>query len=111
MSHLHRRTFLSTSALGCGSLALTSLLSQAANPIPHQNPNIKRVIFLAMSGGPPHIDLFDEKPLLKKLAGEELPPEVRDGQRLTGMTANQGKLSLLPSLKPHKNYEIGRAHV
>ena len=104
LSYISRREFLSNSALGCGALALTSLLSQAAQPVPHREPKINRVIFLAMSGGPPHIDLFDEKPLLQKLAGQELPPEVRGGQRLTGMTANQGKLSLLPSLKPHLNY-------
>ena len=108
LSDISRREFLSRSSLGCGSLALAHLVAtqdaRGALPLPNFQPKVKRVIFLAMSGGPPHIDLFDEKPLLNELVGQELPPEVRGGQRLTGMTANQGKLSLLPSLRPHRNY-------
>ena len=42
-----------------------------------------------MSGGPSHLDLWDYKPKLKDLFNQQLPDEVRDGQRVTGMTANQ----------------------
>ncbi len=35
------------------------------------------------------MDLFDYKPKLKELNGQELPASVRMGQRLTGMTAGQ----------------------
>ena len=52
-------------------------------------PSAKRVIYLFMSGGPSHLDLFDYKPELKKRQGDDLPDSVRQGQRLTGMTANQ----------------------
>ena len=37
----------------------------------------KSVIFLFMEGGPSHIDLFDPKPLLNKLAGKPLPPSFK----------------------------------
>jgi len=44
------------------------------------------------------MDLFDYKPLLNKLNGEQLPEQVRGGQRLTGMTAQQASLPLAGSL-------------
>jgi hypothetical protein len=65
-------------------VALTSLLSEqglvaadAANPFAltttHFPGKAKRVIFLFMSGGPSHVDLFDPKPDLIKLAGQPIP--------------------------------------
>ena len=39
----------------------------------------------------PQFELFDHKPLLNKMRGEDLPESVRNGQRLTGMTSNQEK--------------------
>jgi hypothetical protein len=59
-------------------------------------PKAKRVIFLTQSGGPSQIELFDHKPGLEKWAGRELPESVRQGQRLTTMTANQKQL-VMPS--------------
>jgi hypothetical protein len=55
----------------------------------HFAPRAKHVIYLFMSGGPSHIDLFDCKPKLRDYHGKELPASVRMGQRVTGMTANQ----------------------
>lgn len=78
--------------------------SGLAASAPNFSPKVKRVIFLAMSGGPSHIELFDEKPLLKKHAGENIPDHVRDGQRLTTMTAGQKSFQMLGSLWEHKNY-------
>ena len=90
---LNRRTFLGQGAGGLGAIALGSLLSeqaQAAKPsLPHFTPTAKRVIYLFMSGGPSHIDLFDYKPTLERRHGEELPPSVKGTQRLTGMTSGQ----------------------
>ena len=51
-----------------------------------------------MSGGPSQLDLFDYKPLLNKLNGQDLPDSVRMGQRLTGMSANQATLPLAGSI-------------
>lgn len=64
---------------------------------PHTAPKAKRVIYLFMSGGPAQHDLFDHKPVLRDLNGQGLPDEVRRGQRLTGMSANQAVLPLAGS--------------
>src|SRR5205823_3861803 len=84
-----RRHFLNQSgALGIGSIALSNLLRGEAasaavssidrtNPLtPHSSPTparAKRVIFLHMSGGPPHLDMFDYKPELVKHNDENCP--------------------------------------
>lgn len=48
-----------------------------ANPLaprgPHFDAPAKNVIFLFMSGGPSHVDLFDYKPDLIRLAGKPIP--------------------------------------
>jgi uncharacterized protein (DUF1501 family) len=98
---LTRRHFLGRSAAGLGSIALASLLgktAQAALPGLHFAPRAKRVIYLVMSGGPSHIDLFDHKPQLKEHHGTELPAEVRMGQRVTGMTSGQKSFPCASSL-------------
>src|SRR5437870_1944019 len=51
-----------------------------------------------MSGGPSQHVLFDYKPLLNKMNGQDLPASVRMGQRLTGMTGNQATLPLAGSI-------------
>src|SRR5215469_10621774 len=66
--------------------------------LPHFPPKAKRVIFLHQSGGPSQIDLFDYKPALARFQGSELPPSVRMGQRITGMTSGQGKLPVASSI-------------
>jgi hypothetical protein len=99
---LTRRQFFGRTAAGIGTAALASLLnpalfahaaevaeSQGVLGSPHFAPKAKRIIYLFMSGGPSHIDLFDYKPALKKLHGTELPAEIRMGQRITGMTSGQ----------------------
>jgi len=42
---------------------------------PHHAPRAKNVIFLFMSGGPSHVDLFDPKPKLAEMNGQPLPFE------------------------------------
>ena len=95
---LTRRHFFSRMGLGIGTAALASLLnengfaqSNAAGiglpGLPHFAPKAKRVIFLFQAGGPSQLDLFDHKPNLEKMRGENLPDSIRQGQRLTGMTA------------------------
>jgi Protein of unknown function (DUF1501) len=102
---INRRTFLHRSAVGIGGLALGSLLSRCGlggreqaentlNLLPHFAPKAKRVIYLFQSGAPSQLELFDWKPLLRKMHGEELPESVRKGQRLTGMTAGQKRFPL-----------------
>jgi hypothetical protein len=64
----------------------------------HVPPRARRVIYLFMSGGPSQLDLFDYKPLLNKMNGQDLPASVRMGQRLTSMSANQATLPMAGSL-------------
>jgi hypothetical protein len=102
-----RRTFLRDSAMGLGSIALASLLQSkghAANVSSKTNggvlkqlhlpARVKRVIFLFMAGGPSHVDLFDPKPLLNKMDGEKIPPELlKDHQQfalIRGLPALKG---------------------
>ncbi|QDT89893.1 DUF1501 domain-containing protein [Gimesia algae] len=106
----NRREFLETSGLGFGSLALASLLSQAeaapnpfrstAGQTPHHRPQAKNIIFLFMEGGPSHIDLFDPKPLLNKLAGQTLPDSF--GEILTA--AGESRSPLLVSKRKWKQH-------
>ncbi len=82
---------------GIGATALHSLVQGRTLPAAHFAPKAKRVIYLFMSGGPAQHDLFDHKPLLREMNGQALPDEVRRGQRLTGMSANQAILPLAGS--------------
>jgi len=57
-----------------------------------------------MSGGPSQLETFDYKPGLEKYFGKNLPDSVRNGQRLTGMSANQSGLPVAPSLFGFKQH-------
>ena len=97
MNHLTRRHFFGRSAHGLGIAALGSLM-KAEGTFPNFTPKAKRVIYLFQSGAPSQHDLFDWKPKLAKLRGEELPDSVRQGQRLTGMTATQVSFPIAPTM-------------
>jgi len=94
---INRRHFFKTSAAGIGSLALSQLLSNSVDAGTHFPAKAKRIIYLFQSGGPAQQDLFDYKPLLNQMNGEQLPSEVRGNQRLTGMSAHQTSLPLAGS--------------
>ena len=110
-----RRHFFGRSAAGIGAAALASLLGDelrgAAKQsgsgelpypglpgMPHFAPKAKRVIWLFQSGGPSQMELFDYKPKLDRLRGTELPDSIRQGQRLTGMTATQEGFPVVNSM-------------
>ena len=108
---------MTKSAMGFGALGLASLLnptslsagttntdSNGLPGMPHFVSKAKRVIYLFQSGAPSQMDLFDPKPLLNKMYGEELPDSIRLGQRLTGMTAGQTSFPLAGSLFNFKQY-------
>ncbi len=117
-----RRDFLTKTGLGLGTAALAQLLGRdafaASSPVsplsalnsqlssgatgalpglPHFAPKAKRVICLFQSGGPSHLDLLDDKPVLRQRFNEDLPDSVRRGQRITGMVASQSRLAVQPS--------------
>ncbi len=93
---INRRTFLSNSGIGLGSIALSSLLQAEERPsltaglpgFPHHQPKVKRVIFLCMAGGPSHLETFDYKPQLAKLDGQPMPESFTKGQPIAQL---QGK--------------------
>ena len=104
----NRRRFLSRLSLGLGSAALGSLLvpdlfsgdssdSGLAPGIPHFAPKAKRLIYLFQNGAPSQLELFDYKPRLREMMGQDLPSSIRGNQRLTGMTANQTAFPMVGS--------------
>mgnify|MGYP000040399844 CR=1 FL=1 len=106
-----RRWFLKDCGLGLGSIALTSLMGKASassvatnphNPRPPHFPaKAKNVIFLYMGGAPSHLDLFDNKPVLRKLDGTNPPPELLEGYRSAFIRPDN---KLLGSKFPFKHY-------
>jgi hypothetical protein len=88
-----RRHFLRDASLGVGALALTSLLAgesdgatkSVVDPLaprrPHQAPKARRVIYLHLTGSPPHLDLYDYKPALVKHDGQLCPESFTKGKR------------------------------
>ncbi|MGI9239296.1 MAG: DUF1501 domain-containing protein [Verrucomicrobiales bacterium] len=114
---LTRRQLFGRSALGLGTAALAQMLGNDLTAADgsskiglHHPAKAKRVIYLFMSGGPSHHDLWDYKPKMREMAGEELPDEIRDGQRITGMTAGQKTLPVCPSkykFTKHDNNDQG----
>ena len=104
---LTRRSFLGLSSTCLGAAALNSLLNESAigqnfgsplSGMPHFAPKAKRVIYLFQSGGPSQHELWDYKPKLMDMVGNDLPPSVRGNQRVTAMTSGQLSFPIVPSL-------------
>jgi hypothetical protein len=95
-----RREFFRLPSMALGAAALSSLMAEDQSPgmLPHFPPTAKRVIYLFQHGAPSQLDLFDYKPNLTARRGEDLPDSIRQGQRLTGMTAFQSKFPTAPSI-------------
>lgn len=90
INDITRRTFLSRTAMGLGTVALGSLLEPklfaksangVVNPL-HHAPKAKRVIWLTMAGGPSHLETFDPKPVLGKMHGTPMPESLTKGQQI-----------------------------
>jgi hypothetical protein len=96
MAMMTRRGFLHTAALG--SLLAQDGYGSPLAGLPHHAAKAKRVIMLFQHGGPSQLDLFDWKPNLAKVRGQDLPESVRQGQRLTGMTAYQATFPTAPTV-------------
>ena len=87
-----RRDFLTAGGGGFAGLAASVVLAEPSSApggmaelarsagalVPALPGTAKSVIFLFMEGGPSHLDLFDPKPLLNKLAGQQLPASFGD---------------------------------
>jgi hypothetical protein len=100
-----RRDLLVHAGLGFGGLALSGLLpgtvrvarasDLVADPLapkqPHFAPKAKSIIWLHQNGAPSTLDLFDYKPDLVKLAGQEVPASFLKGIK-TSTQGGVGKL-------------------
>ncbi|MEW6303800.1 MAG: DUF1501 domain-containing protein [Verrucomicrobiota bacterium] len=112
-----RRSFLRNAGCGFGMVALASLLGEEGllaeapvsspstlNPLApkasHYAAKAKRVIFLFMSGGPSHVDLFDPKPELVRLAGQPIPESFGSFKTRRNVAKNK----LLPPFRPFHNH-------
>lgn len=117
--HLTRRHFLSSSALSLGALwmgaqkdglSATALKKDPSSPllpaVPHFAPKAKRVIYLHMAGAPSQLELFDHKPELAKLDGQECPAEFLEGKQFAFI---QGVPKMLGSQYPfHRAGQSGQ---
>lgn len=98
----NRREFLARAGAGCGALAWAALEGSRAargdTPAsprrllaprePHFPAKVKRLIWLFADGGASHLDLFDYKPELTKLAGKPLPAHFKRPRTTMGSTAH-----------------------
>ena len=100
--NLSRRSFLSTVGMGTIGAMLPQNVIAASQGL-HHKPKAKRLIMLFMAGGQSQLDLFDHKPGLQKLAGQEMPPSILGNQRFTAMTQDQKKI-VTPSKFNFKRY-------
>ena len=95
--------------VGMGSLALSSLLGAATDPMapkqPHHKPKAKNVIYLFMAGGPSHIEMFDNKPMLAKFDGTLPPADLLKGYRAAFINPNSKLLG--PKFKFAKHGQAG----
>ena len=93
LQDISRRHFFKDCQVGLGAIALSSMLNRdcpastnktsapLAPKSPHFAPKATRVIYLHLTGSPPHLDLFDYKPELVKLDGKPCPDEFLAGKR------------------------------
>jgi hypothetical protein len=108
-----RREFLLKAGSGFGSLALTSLVARenwaggigsavaSRIQLPHFEPRAKSVIWCFLDGGPSHIDLFDPKPALNKIAGKPLPDSFERPVTAMGRTAYTELLATKRTFRQH----------
>lgn len=99
-----RRHFLRESAMGLGALAMGSLLGGCGRPetasaaaafdpvhpllpkAPHFAGKARSVIYLHMAGAPSQLELFDYKPELAKMDGQDCPPSLLEGKQFAFIT-------------------------
>lgn len=121
IARVNRRQLFGSAASGVGLAALASLLgprgtladdadpseSHGSGPfsgLPHHARKAKRVVVLWQGGGPSHVDLFDDKPKMREMVGQDIPASVRGTTRLSTMSSGYGKWPCLPAIKPHVKY-------
>ncbi len=124
LEQLTRRYFLKECASGLGAIAFGSLLGGcnpfskktaldfSANPLlpkpPHFIPKAKSVIYLHMAGAPSQLEMFDYKPDLAKLDGQDCPQSLLEGKKFAFI---RGVPKMLGPQVGFKQYGESRAWV
>ncbi len=77
-----RRHFFRQAGFGIGGASLFRLLqAETRANTTHFPAKAKSVIYLFMAGAPSHLDLFDPKPKLQELDGQDCPDSLLKGER------------------------------
>jgi len=120
-AHIHhstRRHFLKQCGFGFGALALGSLtgcldrtadqsafLIDPANPLAPRTPmfpgKARSVIYLHMAGAPSQLELFDYKPELARLDGQDCPPSLLEGKKFAFIRGIPKMLGPQASFRQH----------
>jgi hypothetical protein len=124
LEQLTRRYFLKECATGLGAMALGSLFGRcnsisnkstvdfSGNPLlpkpPHFIPKAKSVIYLHMAGAPSQLEMFDYKPDLTKLDGQDCPQSLLEGKKFAFI---RGVPKMLGPQVGFKQYGESRAWV
>lgn len=125
LEDITRRHFLFNLATGIGGIALGSLMgcslpggkeNQSVNPlqlkVPHFSPKAKYVIYLHMAGAPSQLELFDYKPILRKLDGQDTPQSFLKETTEAFLLRSKGVPKLLgPVVTDFKQYGKSGAYV
>jgi hypothetical protein len=113
-----RRNFIKQSFLGLGGLALGTMMScqskpnpsslnlfDPKNPLaprpPHFAPKARSVIYLHMAGAPSQLELFDYKPELAKLDGQDCPQSFLEGKKFAFIRGVPKMLASSAEFKQH----------
>lgn len=127
LQDITRRHFLYNMATGIGGIALGSLMGcslsggkneglydgSALSPLslksPHFPPKAKNVIYLHMAGAPSQLELFDYKPVLHKLNGQDCPQSFLQGKKFAFIKGTPKMLG--PVVTDFKQYGKSGAYV
>src|SRR5687767_10037968 len=119
---ISRRYFLNQCRVGLGAMALGSLLAKdgvlksatAAEASPrtrtsdplapqptHFAPKAKNIIFLFMAGGPSQLELFDPKPKLQEISGQQIPESFVKSKRFAFLKPDAKLLGSIRRFSQH----------
>lgn len=109
-----RRHFLQKCSTGLGALALGSFIGCSENnrstaldnnpfstKLPPAFAKAKRIIYLHMAGAPSQLELFDYKPELAKLDGQDCPGSLLEGRRFAFIQGVPKMLGPQYTFKPY----------
>ena len=112
---LERRALLQIGGSSFLGLGLSNLLTDQVNASNTPQHRAKSVILVFLTGGGPHIDMFDPKPESPEIKGDYQPIDtsiagIRFTDRMPQMAKRVGKLAVLRSLSHGDNRHLSGSH-